>query len=1006
MMNSKSIIAGLCALTMSYAGLSAMDDGAGSRLHETAPREFRKALELQHRGMHNRASMMMRGVARDYRNTDPEGYAVLCDVVMNVSAYDARMDDYLERNPHSVIASQIRFHHALNLFEALDYKSAYAIFEQVPASHMSDADLDEYLFKKAYCELEVGDMERALLQFEDIVKRPVSDFTAPSRYSIAYINYEKGNYLQALEWFEKASADRRFSEISEYYIMECRFLLKDYRYVAKYGEKVYERVSKERKPFLARILSESMLVMGNADKARKYYDLSVNAEEMKHTRADWFYSGSVLYAVKDYKGAIESFNQMGPKTDSIGQVANYHLGFSYIQTRNKVAALEAFREASAYPYDLSIAEDAHFNWAKLAFDINNDPSVFQDYMARYSEREKDDRIYSYIAVAALHNRDYEAAVDAYGMIDELDDDMANNYMKANYLRANQLISSGSYRLAANYLKVAGYYSDKSSRFNHLTRFWLAESYYRNDQFGLARELFMDLYNISALNRQPESYLIPYNIAYCYYKEGDYPSAAQWFERYLSQPSVTFRKDALERTADCHFIRKEYKKASECYDKVIKDYFDVNDVYPYYQSAISYGLSGNMAKKIDLLSNVMDADPSARFYPEALYELGRSYVVREDDENAFSCFRLLADSVKDSTYVARAYIEMGSLSRNRSQFAEALDYYKEVVEEMPLSGYADVALAAIESVYQTKNDPESYIRYIESIGKGESKTSDEREDMIFNSAEQIYLTENYQKALNSLQAYLDKYPSGKYAYKAYFYKAESYRMLGKYEQACDNYQKVIQAGEVSYVEQAMLHFADLSYKLEKWEDAFGGYSSLHSSASLPNNRTTALKGMMRSAYRWHNWSEAIKAADDVLYEPSFGPDIKREASYVKAKSLMATSRRAEALAAFEGLAADVSDAYGAEAAYLLILDCYDKGDFAAVEDKVMAFSDAGSRQLYWMAKSFIVLGDSFVDQDNLTQAKATFESIRDGYHPQGSDDDIMDNVRMRLTRLEELISQNK
>lgn len=108
---------------------------------------------------------------------------------------------------------------------------------------------------------------------------------------------------------------------------------------------------------------------------------------------------------------------------------------------------------------------------------------------------------------------------------------------------------------------------------------------------------------------------------------------------------------------------------------------------------------------------------------------------------------------------------------------------------------------------------------------------------------------------------------------------------------------------------------------------------------------------------------------------------------------------------EVLAEDVHDQYGAEAAYILIMDAYDKGEFDAVEEKVFAFADAGSRHSYWLAKSFIVLGDSYVDRDNLAQAKATFESIRDGYKPVSADDDVMDNVRIRLTRLDEMIAQN-
>lgn len=1004
-MKMKSILVVFLSVAASASAVCLAQDVSSDRLSQPHSKELREVLRLQDHGMHNHASHRLNSVYEKYADSDPRGYAIMSDIISNRTDYKTSMDEYLQDNPHTVLAGQMLYRHALNLFDVQDYKSAGEMLDSVAASQIRRSQLDEYLFKKAYCELEAGDVDRALLRFLELEKRPVSDYTAPAKYSIGYINYDRGNYHEALEWFEQSASDSRFSEISDYYIMECRFMLKDYAYITKYGEKVYARLSDERKPYLARIISESWLVKGDAEKARKYYDLSINAGAEPQTRSDWFYSGSVLYAVKDYKGAIKSFTNMGSLTDSIGQVANYHLGYSYIQTKNKVAALEAFKGASAQIYDPVIAEDAYFNWAKLAFDINNDPSVFQNYMKRYSDKEKDDKIYSYIAVAALHNRDYASAVDAYGMIDELDEDMTNNYMKANYLRANQLISSGSYRLAIPCLKVSAYYSEKSSRFNQLTRFWMAESYYRDDKFKQARELFVELYNQSALNRQPESYLIPYNIAYCYYKEGDYPSAMKWFSTYLAENQTDFRKDALERYGDCCFIQKKYKDAVISYDKVLKDYFNVNDIYPYYQSAISYGLSGNNARKISLLSNVLEADPESRFYPEALFELGRAYISDENDEKAFDCFRTLADKSKDSTYVARAYIEMGSISRNQSQFNEALGYYKEVVESMPLSEYADDALAAIESIYQTKNEPQTYLAYIETIGKGETKTEDEREDMIFNSAEQVYMTGNYQKALSSLESYLEKYPEGKYVSKSNYYMAESYRTLGKYEQACDFYEAVIDQEPNPYVELSMLHFSNICYDLEKWDMAYGGYSSLRSAAKIENNRLTATKGMMRAAFRWHNWNATIKAADDVLYEPLFDADVKREASYMKSKALMASSRRAEALAIMENLASDVNDAYGAEAAYTLILDSYDKGNFTDVEDKVYAFSDSGSPQTYWLAKSFIILGDSFVDRDRLNQAKATFESVRDGYKPSSADDDVIGNVRMRLEKLDEIIAQS-
>ena len=998
-MNKKTILAALAAAVMTSFPLQAASDGVPG----PASKEFKEALRLYDRGLANRSSIVFDRLARMNDDADAEGYAVLADIVSGTPGYVSMMETYLAKRPHTALAFRMRYQHAMNLFEAEEYLEAGNILSEIDRKRIDKGQIDEYIFKSAFCALENGDETKAKELFQEIDMRPVSDYTAPSRYVLGYLAYEDQDFRKAIDWMDEASEDSRFKSMAEYYIFESRFMLKDHEYVVANGDSMYAAVPKERKAHLARIISESCLVLGDVDKARKYYELSGSGADVGNNRSDWFYSGSMLYAIDDYEGAIRSYSNMTDRTDSLGQIANYHLGYSYIQTKNKVAALDAFKDAANVLHDPELTEDAFFNWAKLAFDLNDDTSVFNAYIDAYPAKEQEQRINSYIAVAALHDRDYEAAVNAYDKIDELDDYMVLNYMKANYLRANQLVKNGSYRLAIPCLKAAAYYSDRSSRFNQLSRFWLAESYYRNEQYRDALTTYTDLYNISALYGQEEHDILPYNIAYCYFESGDYPAALKWFGEYLEDPYAAYRKEALVRSADCYFVDKDYKKACEMYENVIESYADSADMYPYYQAGVAYGLLKKPAKKIELLKNVMKASPDADFYAESLYELGRAYVAKYEDDKAQECFMLLANSVKDATYVARAYLEMGSLARNQSQYNEALKYYKTVVEDMPMSGYVEDALAAIESIYQIRNKPKEYIAYIEKIGKGDSKTADEKEDMIFNSAEQIFLSENYQKALVALDSYLEQYPDGRNAYKADFYKAESYRLLGKFEQACDCYRKVIEGGEGSFVELSMLNFSDISFRLERWEDAYGGYSSLYSAALLENNKSTALAGMMRSAYRGHDWGEAIKNADKVMFDSRTSQALHTEAQYIKAKSYLASSRRDEAFAILEKLSEDVSGEYGAEAAYLLILDSYDKGEFEEVENKVYAFSDAGSPQVYWLAKSFIVLGDSFVERDELAQAKATFESVRDGYEPQNADDDVRDNVELRLKKLEEMMA---
>lgn len=959
---------------------------------------YREALKLYENGLYSRAKEMFDQVSDKTGNADPAGYSLLCDVRAKVPGYENRIEAYFENYPYSRLTGQIRYHHALNLFDAEDYKAASEQFAKIKEDNLYKSQRTEFAFKSAYCDLENDNVYSARDGFKDVEGRKHSDFTAPSRYGIGYVEYKLKHFREAIPWFEKAAKDPRFAEMAEYYVLECRFLLKDYEYVLKKGTEMFNSAPAERKSHLARMISESYFVKDDVDNAKKFYEeYTLAGDKTAKTSADWFYSGSILYAVKDYKGAIDSYLMMDERKDSLGQIANYNLGYSYIQTKDKVSAYGAFKEASQATYSEEITEDAFFNYAKLAFDLNDDISVFNDYLAKYSDARKGDRIYSYIAVANLMDHDYEAAVQAYDKIEELDLDMRFNYMKANYLRANQLIGSGSYRRAVPCLKAAAYYSEKNSGFNQLSRFWLAEAYYRDDQYETSRNILSELYNMSALNGRVEGSLIPYNIAFCYFKEGNYSLAHKWFDEYLLEKSLKFRKEAMLRKADCLFAQKDYAGAAAAYDAVIDDYYSADDIYPYYQSALSYGLIDNYDRKIGLLSGVLNASSGSEFYPEALFELGRTYAVREDDANAMKCFDTLTRTVKDSTFVAKAYVEMGTIARNQSMFNEALGYYKTVVEEMPLSELADDALLAIESIYQTRNEPQEYLAYIESIGKGEIKTDVEKENMIFNSAEQVFLSENYQKAIVALQDYMEKYPQGANIYKADFYLAESYRQIGKYEQACDSYKLAIDHGEGSFVELSLLNFANLSYSLERWDDASGGYMTLYQEAKLPNNTFVAALGVMRSSFRGHEWETALKWCETVLSDERSQAEHKTEAEYIKAKSLLAVSRRDEAFEILESLAADVHGEYGAEAAFMLIQDCYDRGMFDEVETKVYAFSDARSSQTYWLAKSFIVLGDTFMERDDVEQAVATFESVRDGYA--GSPDDgVLDNVNLRLNKI--------
>ncbi len=86
----------------------------------------------------------------------------------------------------------------------------------------------------------------------------------------------------------------------------------------------------------------------------------------------------------------------------------------------------------------------------------------------------------------------------------------------------------------------------------------------------------------------------------------------------------------------------------------------------------------------------------------------------------------------------------------SEYDKSLDYYKQVISEMPGTEYAQDALLAIESIYQSQGRVDEYIDFADKAGVIKDKSDGEKEGpMYFNAAEQIFMTENYNKAFDLL-----------------------------------------------------------------------------------------------------------------------------------------------------------------------------------------------------------------------------------------------------------------
>ena len=974
----------MAAVLLSVAVYAAPDERTGI---------YREAVNLYNHGMYERALTLLDKIPGDPMS---DGYALLCAIKMQSDGFEQKLADYERDWRKSSISNLIDYEYALVLFDRGRYSEAADRFAGVEKKYLDESTWQELAFKKGYSFFNRGLYSDARPCFYEVEDLPMSDYKAPSRYALGYMSYCEKDFPVAQKWFELSATDPRFAALSAFYLVDCRFMQKDYDYTIAEGTRIYPNEPGVRQAHLARIISESYLVKGDNQKAKEYYNAT---SKEKMGRADYFYAGSVLYAVDDFKGAIANYTQMTDRTDSLGQIANYQLANAYLKTGNNVGAMKAFKDASEADWNGVMQEDALFNYAKLAFDLNKDTAPFGKYIDTYNTSRRGDEIYNYLALASLYNRDYAGAVEAYDKIDDLDPGQQNNYIKAYYLRGVQLVESGSYTDAIPCFRAAAYYLPKHNSLGQMARYWQAESCYRSENYPEAARIYADLYNLSALDGMTEGELLPYNTAYSHMQAMEYPQAVRWFDIYLSEGGKTCRKDAFVRRGDCYFANKDYSGAITAYRAAIKEIPVKEDIYPYSQLALSYGLAGDKNAKADVLAYVLHADPDTPMYAEGLYELGRANMDISDTSKALEAFTILRDAAPDRETKAKALIGIGMVNRNMANYNAALESYKEVVELLPGSDYSEDALFAIESIYQTMGQPEKYLDYVEANNLAADKTDADRERLYFETAEQVFLAGNYVQAASSLQKYLDTYPVGSFRTNALFYLAESYSALGGKEKACDYYSQVIDAPDAgSFAESSLLHLADLSYSLERYPKAYAAYKDLRDKAIMDENRRAAVFGMMRSAFRARDWEAASMASDAVAGLSGLSVDQKREADYVKAKSYMASSRREDALAVFRTLSSQPATDEGAEARFIVIQDAYDRADYTAVQHGVFDFSDKSGGQNYWLARAYITLADTFLQLGKAEQAKATLESIRDGYTPDRPDDDIQDLVQSRLYKL--------
>ncbi|MDR2938249.1 MAG: tetratricopeptide repeat protein, partial [Prevotellaceae bacterium] len=544
------------------------------------------------------------------------------------------------------------------------------------------------------------------------------------------------------------------------------------------------------------------------------------------------------------------------------------------------------------------------------------------------------------------------------------------------------------------LKYATYSAETAA----LATYWKGEAAFREGGFTLAQKLFSEFVLSAGVSHTDEYRVAHYSLAYSLFQQEKYAEAQSWFRKYAAfsadKPSAMLC-DAYNRIGDCNFMQSAYGEAILAYATVIKIGLSDAD-YAAFQSGLCYGLEGSQDKKIELMNAVINARPASPYADNALYEKGRCYVQMQEYEQAVNVYAELLSKFQQSTFYAKTLIELGLICVNKADNKQALDYYKRVVKDFSGTAEARSALLGIKNIYIEMEDVDGYAKYVAGIKNVGQVNASERDSMTFAIAENQYMANDCEKATPSLKKYLQEFSVGAFVVDANFYMADCYYRAGKLEEAVLHFDYVLNSPKSSYTEPSLLGAARASFELGENEKAAIFYERLAQAASTKATVVEALVGKMRADFLAKNDTAVLTDVAIVLNIDNLSPELSTEAHFKRAKAQEHLGDTAKAHEDYMLVSKNAKTKEGAEAQYKIIEYLFSKNDLDKAEAAVLEFSKSGTPHQYWLAKSFITLGDVYVKRNDAFQAKATYESIADGYSE--SNDGIVAEVTAKIQQL--------
>lgn len=924
-------------------------------------------------------------------------YLAVCAVELGSADAEQALVAFSERYPGSTRNNAVRY--ALGSYYCTkgEMAKARASYEACDYKALSRAERDRYDIRMGYVAFTEGQFEEADSYFARIDAK--SEYVDHATYYRAYIDYLEGRLDEAKEGFTRLQASTAYGALAPYYLLQIEFRQGNYRYVVEQGETLVAQATGERRAELERVMAESWFHLEDYHKTLAHLDAFRAAGGTENRDSDYL-RGFSLYRLARYDEASAWLRKACGPEDALTQNASYHLADCYLRQGKKEEAMQAFAMATDDALDGEIAEDALFNYAKLQYELggsmfNGAIHVLGRYVERYPNSPRVGEARTLLVAAYYNSRDYDAAYRAIKALPATDAELRTALQKITYFRALEAYRADDVASAKRYLNEA-IALGVSPRYTALCNFWQGEIAFAEQDYTVAAAKY-NTYLSRAPRSEREYGLAWYNLGYCHFSEERMTQAEQAFRQFITvhTEADVYRSDALNRLGDVAYAQRDFEGALQRYNQNLTRGGFGSD-YAAYKRAVTLGVLNRTAEKQAALQQIVRVG-RGEYLEQAHYELGRTCIQRENYAEGAAQLEHFVAKYPTSSRCTQAYADLGLAYLNLGEKEKSLAAYRQVVTSAPQSSEAREALHGIRDIYVSEGDVEGYFAYAAEAGVESDLSEVARDSLSFASAQKLYLADRREDAERSLRSYLASYPKGAYRTDALYYLSTCYVQSEQRERAIATLTELSEQGINQYTLTTLRTLSEMCWESERYAEAAAAYRKLYDVTTSASEREAAMTRYVRATMRYGNSEQVVAMAADVVQCSDAGATALREAKFAWAEEIRKEGRADAAQTLYKELAADVTTREGSAAAYYVIEHGYadGAGDAEKTEQAIFAYSEQ-TPKAYWLAKAYLLLGDLYVRKGDLFQARATYQSIADGYSP--ADDGIVAEAEARIQKL--------